>query len=148
FELRVCVENHLAHAILSGCVAGRGTQQCEAAPLAIDRVAARRERDVSAASGPAFPHGKANQLQAVEEPFGEMQFGPRELAGQRVLVAWCNEFDDHGVLHMLRRLATRPDSAGWSGPQLRSAWRHNAGQWMRRSGERSAVGRTVSTRGC
>src|SRR5712691_4094433 len=145
FELRVRLENELAHAILRGRVACGRAQQREAAALAVDRIRARRERDVAPASCPPFPYGEANQLQAVEEPFCEMQFRLGKLAGQSVLVAWGDEFDDHGVLHMSRlRDATRQRWLG--GPRARSAWRHDAGQRTRLTGGRSVVGGNDSAR--
>src|SRR5688500_20316115 len=76
FVLGVRFENELTNAVLSRRI-GDWTQQREAAALTVDRIGARRERDVAAATAAALPDGEADQLQAVEHAFGEVQLGIR-----------------------------------------------------------------------
>ncbi len=87
----------IAHARLCGGVRA-GTQQRKAAPLTIDGVLARRERDVAATAAAALPDGEAGQLQAVELSVGEMQLGIREFAGRVAFVVRRDGDDDaHSV---------------------------------------------------
>ena len=60
---------------------GDGTQQGNAATFTVGRVRARREGDVASATRATPPDGEADQLQAVEHAFGEVQLGIREFAG-------------------------------------------------------------------
>jgi hypothetical protein len=74
----------------------RWAQQREAATFTIDRVLARRERDVAATAAAAFPYGKPDQLQAVEHAVAEVQLGVGEFAG-RVAFFVRNDLDGHDV---------------------------------------------------
>jgi len=93
--LRIRIENQLAQLSLR-CGIGDRAQQREAAAFAVDVVLPRGERDVAAAaSAPiALPNRKANQLEAFERPFAEMELGVGELSGRIASVVWryldCN----------------------------------------------------------
>jgi hypothetical protein len=75
----------------------RLTQQREAPSLAVDAVLPRRKRDVApgAPSAASLPDGKADQLESIERPLGEMELGVRELARRVASVVWRN-LDGHG----------------------------------------------------
>src|SRR6185503_5770499 len=79
--LGVRLQHEIAHALLCRCVSERA-QQRKAAALTVDRVLPRGERDVAATAAAPLPHGKPDQLQAVEHAVGEMQLGIREFAGR------------------------------------------------------------------
>ena len=81
FVLGVGLQHEIANAFVR-CRVGNRPQQSEAATLTVDRVLARRERDVPAISRATFPDGEADQLQTVEYAIGEMQLGIREFAGR------------------------------------------------------------------
>ena len=66
-EFGIRLQNQLPEPVLRRGVRERPEQR-ERAALAVDRVLARRERDVAAAAGSALPDGEADQLQAFERP--------------------------------------------------------------------------------
>jgi alanyl-tRNA synthetase len=55
-----------------------------------------------------LPDGEPDQLEAVEQTFGEVQLGVAKLAGRIALVVGC-DFDQHSVLRVLTEL--KPCSA-------------------------------------
>ena len=61
----VGLQDQIAQPLLRGGV-GIGRSSAKTAPLAVDRVLARRERHVAAVAGLALPHREANQLEAFE----------------------------------------------------------------------------------
>ena len=87
--------NEIAYTFLSARISN-GAQQREAATLTVDGVLARREGDVATTTGPAFPYGEADQLQAFEYAIAEVQLGIGEFAG-RVAFFVRNDFHDHDV---------------------------------------------------
>src|SRR6185436_11136340 len=97
FVLRIRLQHDLSKAILRRSVACAGSQQREGALFAVDGIRSRRERDVPAAPGSALPDREADQLQAREWPFGEVQLRLRQLSWRVVLVVRC-DFYEHGVL--------------------------------------------------
>lgn len=76
--LAVGVEDQIAQPVLGRGV-DDGPQQREAAPLAVHRVLARRERHRPAAAAP-LPDREADELQAVERAAREVQLRIRQLA--------------------------------------------------------------------
>src|SRR6266545_1143766 len=93
--LGIGLQYEIADAFLRARI-GNGTKQREAATFTIDRVLARRERDVAAVATATFPDGEPDQLQAVEYAVGEMQLGIREFAG-RVAFVVRDDFHDHDL---------------------------------------------------
>ena len=79
--LGVRLEDAVAHRVLGGRV-DDGTQQREAAALAVHAVLPRRERDVPAAAAAALPDREADQLESGERAVGEVEFRVGELARQ------------------------------------------------------------------
>ena len=69
--LGIRLKNQLAKPLLGRCIAGRRPQQREAAPLAAHGVRTRREGDVPSVARAPLPDGEPNQLEAVEDAFGE-----------------------------------------------------------------------------
>src|SRR5471030_299664 len=66
-------ENQLAELALCRRI-DDGPEQGEAAPLAVDAVLPGRERDVATVAAAPVPDRKANQLQPLERPLGEVHF--------------------------------------------------------------------------
>src|SRR5262245_10242600 len=95
FPLRIRVENQLAHPALPGGV-DDGTQQREAAALAVDVILPGRKRDVAGSAAAArFPDRETDQLESIEWAVCEMQLGIGELPGRVAPVVWRN-LDRHG----------------------------------------------------
>jgi hypothetical protein len=90
------VQDDVAEPVLAGGVDDRA-QQREAAPLAVDGVLARRERDVAAVARATFLNAEPDQLESVQDALGEVQFGIRELAG-RIAAIVGDEDDLHVML--------------------------------------------------
>ena len=90
------LENQLAQLVLRRGVDDR-PQQREAAPLAVDAVLPRRERDVAAAAAAPLPDREANQLQPFERAVAEVQLGVGELSRRIPLVVRRN-LDRHVTL--------------------------------------------------
>src|SRR5688572_10278656 len=101
-ELGVRLQHEIPHTLLRRRISD-GAQQRKAAALTVDRVLTRRKRDVAATAAAALPHGKPDQLQAVEHAVGEVQLGIREFAG-RVGFVVRNDLDDHDVTSLKARL--------------------------------------------
>src|SRR5262245_45667035 len=85
--LRIRFEHEIAQAVLRLLIS-EGAQQREAAALSIDRVLARRERDVAAVAATPLPDGEPEQLQTFECAIVEMQLGIREFAARVASVVW------------------------------------------------------------
>ena len=98
--LRVRLQNQLAErvpATVASPAVGRSSAKLRRSPLTV--YWPRGKRDVAAVAGPPLPDGEADQLQAVEDAFGEMQFRVGKLS-RRVVLVVRSDFDDHGFLHM------------------------------------------------
>src|SRR5262249_59771907 len=96
FPFGVRIEDQLANPALPGSVYD-GTQQREAATLAVHVVLPRRKRDVpaSAAAASLLPDRKADQLESFEGALRKMQLGVGELSRRVAPVVWRN-LDRHG----------------------------------------------------
>ena len=70
--LRVRVKDQLADLVLRGRVHDR-TKQRERSSLAVHRVLARGERDVSAAAASALPNREPDELEPIKRAFGEVR---------------------------------------------------------------------------
>jgi hypothetical protein len=113
--LAIRLQNEIAHTILRRGVDNR-TQQRKAAPLAVDRVAPRRKRDVAPVAAPSLPNRKADELQSLEIPIFEVNFCFGELARRCAFVVRC---DFHGHDALLHRLHGNGDTS--AGPSLLSS---------------------------
>ena len=70
--LRILFENQVADAVLTSGV-DDGAQEGEGTPLAVDGILTGREGDVPASTCASLPHAEANQLQARQRTFDEVQ---------------------------------------------------------------------------
>src|SRR6187401_688610 len=94
--LRVRLKDEVAQSILRRRVGDR-TKQREASPLAVDRVLPRRKRHTASVPVAPFPYREADQLETLERPVFEMNFGFGQLARRIALVVW-RDLDSHGEL--------------------------------------------------
>ena len=87
---------------------GRSSAKLRRSPL----TAYERAGNVTflSAAPAALPHGEANQLQAVERSFGEVEFGIGQLAGRVALVVW-RDLDRHGTSPCVE---SSPAPGNWS----------------------------------
>src|SRR5689334_16036693 len=91
----VRLEHEFTNPLLRGRISCDRTQQREAAAFTVDGICTRREGDVTSATAASLPHGEADQLQAVENAFGEMQFGIGEFAGNTRFLVWRDDLHNH-----------------------------------------------------
>ncbi len=109
-ELVERLQDEIAHPVLRLRVGDRAEER-EAAPLAVDGVLARRERDIAARAAAALPDREANHLQPLERPLGEVQLGVRQLA-RRVSLVVRRNLDHHARPPCRRPTASRVMPAG------------------------------------